>query len=54
MHAGLCLLRLSTRDFWAMTPRELRAAMGGLHPHAPAPDRTGLEAMMAASPDAVG
>jgi uncharacterized phage protein (TIGR02216 family) len=30
MAAGLGLLRLAPRDFWAMTPRELDAALGGL------------------------
>jgi uncharacterized phage protein (TIGR02216 family) len=28
MNAGLGLLRLAPRDFWAMTPRELTAALG--------------------------
>lgn len=51
MHAGLCLLRLPQRDFWAMTPRELWAAMGGSRPHGPAPERAGLEALMGAFPD---
>lgn len=30
MRAGLGLLRLAPRDFWAMTPRELAAALDGL------------------------
>jgi uncharacterized phage protein (TIGR02216 family) len=30
MGAGLGLLRLRPADFWAMTPRELTAALGGL------------------------
>jgi uncharacterized phage protein (TIGR02216 family) len=30
MAAGLGLLRLSPADFWAMTPRELDAALRGL------------------------
>ncbi|OBZ96021.1 gene transfer agent (GTA) [Pararhizobium polonicum] len=51
MHAGLCLLRLPARDFWAMTPREMQAAMGGLRPRNAVPDRTGLEALMGAFPD---
>ncbi|MEK1924205.1 MAG: rcc01693 family protein [Rhizobium giardinii] len=51
MHAGLCLLRLPAKDFWAMTPRELQAALGGLRPRATAPARAGLEALMGAFPD---
>jgi uncharacterized phage protein (TIGR02216 family) len=51
MHAGLCLLRLPAKDFWAMTPRELQAALGGLRPRAAVPERAGLEALMAAFPD---
>ncbi len=30
MRAGLGLLRIAPRDFWAMTPRELAAALDGL------------------------
>jgi uncharacterized phage protein (TIGR02216 family) len=30
MAMGLGLLRLTPRDFWAMTPRELDAALTGL------------------------
>ncbi|WP_275789830.1 rcc01693 family protein [Pararhizobium gei] len=51
LHAGLCLLRLPARDFWAMTPREMQAALGGLRPAAAAPERAGLAALMAAFPD---
>ena len=51
MHAGLCLLRLPARDFWAMTPREMQAALGGLWPRNAVPDRTELEALMGAYPD---
>jgi uncharacterized phage protein (TIGR02216 family) len=51
MHAGLCLLRLPQKDFWAMTPRELQAALGGLRPRAAVPGRSGLEALMGAFPD---
>jgi uncharacterized phage protein (TIGR02216 family) len=51
MHAGLCLLRLPAKDFWAMTPRELQAALGGLQPRAAVPERAGLEALMGAFPD---
>ena len=51
MHGGLCLLRLPAKDFWAMTPRELQAALGGLRPRAAMPERAGLEALMEAFPD---
>ena len=51
IHAGLCLLRLPANDFWAMTPREMQAALGGLRPGSAAPDRGGLEALMEAFPD---
>jgi uncharacterized phage protein (TIGR02216 family) len=51
MHAGLGLLRLSPRDFWAMTPRELRAALGVARRHAGAPGRTDLARLMAEFPD---
>jgi len=51
MHAGLCLLRLPAREFWSMTPREMRAAFGGLRPSGAVPDRSGLETLMVAFPD---
>jgi len=51
MHAGLCLLRLPAPVFWSMTPRELQAALGGLKPSAPVPDRSEMERLMAAFPD---
>ncbi|MGD9803805.1 MAG: phage tail assembly chaperone [Hyphomicrobiaceae bacterium] len=42
MAAGLGLLRLSSADFWAMTPRELAAALGArLGQPARAPMRRG-------------
>lgn len=50
--AGLRGLRLAPHDFWAMTPRELHAALGGLM-HQGQPDRTGLEALMRAFPDRI-
>jgi uncharacterized phage protein (TIGR02216 family) len=53
MTAGLGLLRLSPADFWAMTPRELAAALdlagrsgGGL-------SRVDLQRMIAAFPDSL-
>lgn len=51
MGFGLGALRLSPRDFWRMTPRELAAAMRGPAPPSPAADRAGLAALMAAFPD---
>jgi uncharacterized phage protein (TIGR02216 family) len=51
MHAGLCLLRLPAREFWSMTPREMRAAFGGLRPSGAVPDRSSLETLMVAFPD---
>ena len=49
---GLGLLRLSPRDFWAMTPRELahvlRAFGAG---ETSGPSRSSLGAMMALFPD---
>ena len=48
MHLGLGRLRLGPRDFWAMTLRELVAALG----EAPAPlARTRLDEMMKEFPD---
>lgn len=51
MHAGLCLLRLPARDFWALTPIEFFAMTGGLRPRGEAMERAGLEALMSAFPD---
>ena len=52
MAFGLGRLRLSSRDFWAMTPRELAAAVEGLVGVPPAPlDRQALEALMLRYPD---
>jgi uncharacterized phage protein (TIGR02216 family) len=48
------VLRLSPRDFWAMTPRELAAAVRGLAPPAPSPpSRAALADLMARYPDGV-
>ncbi|WP_421594552.1 rcc01693 family protein [Shinella sp. M27] len=51
LHAGLCRMRLSTRDFWAMTPRELAYALGLLRPRSLATQRADLTALMLAFPD---
>lgn len=54
MGAGLGLLRLSPANFWAMTPRELSAALwmifGEAEAHAPLA-RSELAALMALYPD---
>ncbi len=44
-------MRLSTRDFWAMTPRELAYALGLLRPRSLATQRADLTALMLAFPD---
>lgn len=55
MHAGLFLLRLPPDHFWALTPRELFCATGGLTGELAARgqtlDRAGLDALIAAFPD---
>lgn len=52
MGLGLGVLRLSPAQFWAMTPRELRAAARGPVAPAAAPNRSGLDALMRRFPDA--
>ena len=49
IHAGLFLLRLAPRDFWALTPVEFHAMTGGLAPRFDLP----LEDLMARFPDKV-
>lgn len=51
IHVGLCLLRLSPRDFWALTPVEFFAMAGGARPREAMMARDGLEALMRAFPD---
>jgi len=51
MHAGLCLLRLPPRYFWALTPIEFFAMTGGLKMRHAGMERAGLEALMQAFPD---
>ncbi len=49
---GLGVLKLSPRDFWGMTARELALAVEGASGRAhPALDGVGLRAMMARFPD---
>jgi uncharacterized phage protein (TIGR02216 family) len=52
MGFGLGVLRLAPRDFWAMTPRELRAAVQGPVPPAAVLNRNGLDALIRRFPDA--
>ena len=56
MEAGLGVLRLSPQVFWAMTPRELDAALKGAFGQASsqAMGRADLSALMAAYPDNTG
>jgi uncharacterized phage protein (TIGR02216 family) len=51
MHVGFCLLRLSSRQFWALTPIEFFVMTGGMTPPGAVTDRAGLEALMQAFPD---
>lgn len=53
MAIGLGVLRLSPRDFWAMTPVELARAISGLTGGSPAVPMTrdSLAALMARFPD---
>lgn len=52
MAFGLGRLRLPSRAFWAMTPRELTAAVEGMVGPIPSPlDRAQLDALVARYPD---
>ncbi len=52
MAIGFGVLRLSSREFWALTPRELAAAIEGLGGQAAAPmDRAAFEALARRYPD---
>ena len=54
MRLGLGVLRLTPSQFWAMTPRELDAALHGLlgpPASALAPPRTTLDTLMRRYPD---
>jgi uncharacterized phage protein (TIGR02216 family) len=52
MAFGFGRLRLSSEQFWAMTPREMAAAMAAVLPRREAaPGRTALDALMARFPD---
>lgn len=56
MRLGFGTLRLSSRDFWGLTPRELAAAFEGRsgRGRGVAPGRRELEGLMARFPDEVG
>ena len=53
MRLGFGVLRLSSREFWGLTPRELAAAFEGASGRARdgAPGRDVLAGLMAAFPD---
>ncbi|WP_332118489.1 rcc01693 family protein [Azorhizobium caulinodans] len=52
MAFGFGILRLSSRDFWCLTPRELAAACRPPAATSSGLDRAGLAALMARFPDA--
>ena len=55
MAIGFGRLRLASRDFWAMTPRELAAAVEGAFGRTAAPpDRAMLDRLMTRFPDRRG
>lgn len=52
MAAGLGMLRLAPSHFWAMTPRELAAAIEGVSgPRPPALNQNDLAGLMKRFPD---
>lgn len=55
MRLGFGVLRLSSREFWGLTPRELAAAFEGVSGRARGgvPGREALDGLMAAFPDEV-
>lgn len=54
MGFGFGVMRLSSREFWGLTPRELAAAFGGgAGGRGGPPSRDGLAEMMARFPDEV-
>lgn len=50
MRLGFGVLKLSSKEFWGLTPRELAAAFGGVS-RAGAPDRSELGRLMERFPD---
>lgn len=53
MAFGFGVLRLSSREFWGLTPRELAAAFGSGRGRGEPPSRDGLSEMMRRFPDEV-
>ena len=53
MRLGFGVMRLSSREFWGLTPRELAAAFGAGAGRGSPPSRSGLDAMMRRFPDEV-
>jgi len=52
MRFGFGVLRLASKDFWALTPRELSAAFEAINgARLGSPRRQELEALMASFPD---
>jgi uncharacterized phage protein (TIGR02216 family) len=52
MQVGFGVLRLSSKEFWGLTPRELAAAFEALSGARPqAPDRSRLTTLMERFPD---
>lgn len=51
MRVGFGVLRLTPAAFWAMTPRELAAAVAALSPGGRPLDRDGFAALMRRYPD---
>ncbi|OYR19551.1 hypothetical protein CEV31_1833 [Brucella thiophenivorans] len=51
MRAGFGLLRLSSKDFWAMTPRELAAVLRPTSHSMNVPSRATFNALMQTFPD---
>lgn len=52
MRLGFGVLKLSSKEFWGLTPRELAAAFEALSGTRPvAPDRGGLRKLMEQFPD---
>jgi uncharacterized phage protein (TIGR02216 family) len=55
MAVGFGVLRLSSRDFWELTPRELAAALDGIAGQWNVPlERGALDHMIARYPDRTG
>jgi uncharacterized phage protein (TIGR02216 family) len=51
MYLGLGVLRLSSKDFWQMTPKELSAALAAPQLSETMMDRASLDTLMRLFPD---